>query len=276
MTREQQPALLLFVIGLMGLGALAVVHRDFAYQWQPVPHFPGREILALLCGLLMIVVGLGLLFRATTRIAVQVLFPFLVLWLSLKVPALVVAPQIEGVWLAFGEIAALFCGGWVLFARFSGLQESPLFGPITGERGLTLARILFGLAVIPIGLSHIIYVDITTSLVPAWLPFRTGWAYLTGLGQIACGLGLVCLVWARAAAMIETGMIALFALLVWGPSSWLSPTPQAAGLPAGARFALTAFFITWIIGAAALLVATNIPAGRAAERGPVAQQSDIS
>jgi len=29
------------------------------------------------------------------------------------------------------------------------------------------------------------------ALVPAWLPFRAGWAYLTGVGQIACGLGVL-------------------------------------------------------------------------------------
>jgi uncharacterized membrane protein len=275
MNREQQPALTLFAVGLIALGVLLVSYRAFAYDWQPVPEFAGRQILAVVCGLLMIVIGLGLPLRSTTRMAVRVLLPFLLLWLLLKVPALLLAPQIEGVWLGFGEVAALFAGGWVLFAQFSGLQDSPVFGPLTGRRGLTLARILFGLAILPIGLSHIVYLDITTSLVPDWLPFRVGWAYLTGIGQIACGLGVLFLVWARVAALIETGMITLFALLVWGPSSWFATTPKAPGMPVGPRFALTAFFITWIIGAAALLVATNLPTSRARERRPIAQQPDL-
>jgi uncharacterized membrane protein len=205
MNREQQPGLFLFVIGLVGLGALAVVSRDFAYDWQPVPaSIPGRETLAVIYGLLMIAVGLALLLRPTTSIAVQVLFPLLLLWQLLKVPALLVAPGIEGVWLGFGEIAALLAGGWVLFARFSSVQDTPFFRRITGKKGLTAARILFGLAVLPIGLGHLAYVDITAKLVPAWLPFGVGWAYLTGLGQIACGLGVLFLICARAAALIET------------------------------------------------------------------------
>jgi uncharacterized membrane protein len=263
MNREQQPGLLLYVIGLIGLGVLGVVSRDFAYDWQPVPaSIPGRETLAVMCGLLMIVVGLALLLRPTTGIAVRVLFPLLLLWQLLKVPALLAAPSIEAVWLGFGEVAAVLTGGWVLFARFCSGPDTPFFRRITGEKGLTAARILFALAILPIGLSHLVYVDITTKLVPPWLPFRVGWAYLTGLGQIACALGVLFLICARAAALIETGMIGLFALLVWGPTSWFSSAPNAAGLPAGTRFALTAFFITWIVGASALLVATNIPSRR--------------
>src|SRR5207244_6367843 len=34
-------------------------------------------------------------------------------------------------------------------------------------------------------------------------------------------------------------------------------TPKLAGTPAGARFPLTAFLITWVIGASALLIASN-------------------
>jgi len=89
------------------------------------------------------------------------------------------------------------------------------------------------------------------------MPFRTGLAYLTGFGQIACGLAVLFSIFPRAAALTETGMLALFAFLVWGPDSWIAGTPKLAGTPAGARFPLTAFLITWVIGASALLIANN-------------------
>src|SRR5262249_42747791 len=153
------------------LGVLAVIYRDFAYDWQALPRsIPDRETLAVLCGLLMIALGLGLLFEATIRVAVRILLPLQLLWLLLKLPPVIAAPGIEGVWLGVGEEAAWFAGAWVLFARFSGLHDVPVFRPVTGDTGLTLARVLFGLAVIPIGLSHLVYVDITAALVPAWLP----------------------------------------------------------------------------------------------------------
>jgi hypothetical protein len=78
MIRNQQPALSLFTIGLIGLGALSVIYRDFAFDWQPVPTFsPGRDVLAVACGLFIVVASLGLLFRPTAAIAARALFPFL-------------------------------------------------------------------------------------------------------------------------------------------------------------------------------------------------------
>jgi len=258
MVHEQQPAVSLFSVGMIGLGALSVISRDFAFDWQPVPAFhPGREVLAVICGLFMIAVGVALLFRVTTALAARVIFPFVLLWLCLKLPRVIYAPQIEGVWIGFGEIGMLLAGGWVLFAQLSELETSRIFSRITGHRGLRIAQVIFGLAVIPVGLGHIFYVEITASLVPSWLPFRVALAYLTGIGQIACGLGILFLVIPRFAALIETAMLALFAFLVWGPNTWFAGTPKLAGTPAGARFPLTAFLITWIIGASALLIASN-------------------
>jgi uncharacterized membrane protein len=256
MIRKQKTAITLFSLGMIALGLLTVIYRDFAFSWQPVPAFPGREVLAVACGLFMIAIGAVLLFRPSP-IAVRALFPFLVAWLCLKIPAVLVAGRIEGVWIGVGELGMLLAGGWILFARFSGLEQSSFFRHITGTKGVRLAQILFGVAVLPVGLSHILYLAITTSLVPSWLPFRTSLAYATGVGQIACGLAMVFSPWPRTAALIETTMLALFAFLVWGPDTWVAATPKMAGTPAGARFPLTAFLITWIIGASALLIAND-------------------
>jgi uncharacterized membrane protein len=254
MTRSQQPALTLFAVGMIGLGVLALIYGDFALVWQPVAAWvPGRTALAYASGVIMVVGGVGLLFQATVVWAVRILFPYLIVWALLKVPALVVAPQIEGVWLGFGEIAVLLAGGWVLFARLAEVREGSALGFLAGERGVAMARVFFGLFVIPIGLSHILYVKETAALVPSWLPYRVGWAYLTGAGQMACGLGVLFSVLPRVAAMVEAGMISLFMLLVWGPAVVAAPR---------VRLPWTAFFISWAIGAGAWVVAQNIGSKR--------------
>jgi len=89
----------------------------------------------------------------------------------------------------------------------------------------------------------------TAELVPAWLPYRVGWAYLTGAGQIACGLGVLFSIFPRVAATAEAGMISLFTLLVWGPAILAAPMT---------RLPWTAFFISWAIASAAWVVAQNI------------------
>src|ERR1700719_587567 len=140
MTRSQQPALTLFALGMIGLGILALVYGDFALVWQPVATWiPGRTILAYASGVIMLLGGVGLLFRATAAWSVRILFPYLILWLLLKVPALVVAPGMEAVWLGFGELAVLLAGGWILFARLAGLREGSPLGLATGENGVRLA-----------------------------------------------------------------------------------------------------------------------------------------
>lgn len=252
MIRDQQPALTLFAIGMVGLGILALIYGDFALVWQPVAAWvPGRTALAYGSGVIMLLGGLGLLFRASVAWAVRVLFVYLIVWVLLKVPALVVAPQIEAVWLGVGELAVLLAGGWVLFARLSGLRD----GFVTGDRGVRAARILFAASLIPIGLSHLMYVKETAAFVPAWLPYRVGWAYLTGVGQMACGFGVLLSIYPRVAAMVEAGMLSLFTLLVWGPA--IVATPKA-------RLPWTACFISWVIASAAWVVARNIAANQSA------------
>src|SRR6202163_1473176 len=250
MTRSQQPALTLFAIGMIGLGVLALAYGDSPLVWQPVPSWiPGRTILAYGSGLIMLLGGVGLLSRATVTWSVRILFPYLIVWLLLKVPALLVAPQMEAVWLGSGEIAVLLAGGWVLFATLAGLQEGSPLAFVTGENGIRVARMIFAVSLIPIGLSHLVYVKQTAELVPAWLPYRVGWAYLTGAGQIACGLGVLFSIFPRVAARAEAGMISLFTLLVWGPAILAAPR---------ARLPWTALFISWAVASAASVVAQNI------------------
>lgn len=96
MTQPQQPALTLFAVGMIGLGVLALVYGDFAMVWQPVaPWIPGRTALAYGSGVIMLLGGIGLLFNATTAWSIRVLFPYLIVWVLLKVPALFVLSLIH-------------------------------------------------------------------------------------------------------------------------------------------------------------------------------------
>jgi uncharacterized membrane protein len=259
-----QPAVSLFALGMIGLGVLALIYGDFAMVWQPVaPWVPGRTALAYGSGVLMLLSGAGLLFpgvsmdrsssmgwsRATTAWSVRVLFPYLILWALLKVPALVVAPRIEGVWLGFGEIAVLLAGGWVLFARFAALPPGSPLAFAAGDSGIRIAKYIFALWLIPIGLSHFLYVKETINLIPSWIPFRMFWAWLTGAGHIAAGLGVLFSVLPRVALYAEAAMLTVITLLVWAPAVMLAP---------GTRLPWTAFWISWSITAAVWVLAQGI------------------
>jgi uncharacterized membrane protein len=250
MTRSQQPALTLFAIGMIGLGILALIYGDFAMVWQPVPDWvPGRMVLAYASGVIMLLGGIGLLVRAAAAWSVRILFPYLIIWTSLKVPALFAAPKMEAVWLGFGELAVLMAGGWVLFAQLSELREGSPLAVLTSEKSIRIAQMFFAVWLIPIGLSHIVYVQATMDLVPAWLPYRMGWAYLTGAGHIAAGLGVLFSVFPQVAATAEAAMIGVFTIFVWGPAIVAAPHN---------RLNWTAFFISWAIASAAWVVAQSV------------------
>ena len=260
--QSQQPALVLFAIGLFGMGALALFYGDFAMGWQPVaPWFPARTALAYASGVLMVSCGVCLLFRSTTAWGLRILLPYLFIWQMLKFPALVVAPKVEGVYLGFGELAVLLAGGWTLFARLGEYDAPPWLNWLSGERGVRIARYYFALWIIPIGLSHWLYLKPSADLVPPWLPNKAFWAQLTGAGQIASGLGVLFGVLPRVAAWAEAIQISLYAMLIWLPAILLSNSnlgPSFAN--ADRRLSLTAFFISWIIAAGAWAVAQNTPA----------------
>jgi uncharacterized membrane protein len=251
MIRYQKPVVSLFASGMIGLGILGLVYGDFAMGWQPVdPWVPGRRILAYASAVLMLVAGTGLLYTPTLKWSIRVLFPYLLAWQLLKVPALFVAPWMEGVWLGFGEIAVLFSGGWVLFALLSQLGSESRLSFLTGQRGVRMARTLFAVSLVPIGLSHLFYVKITVSLIPTWIPLRTGWAYVTGIGQIACGVGILLSIFPSIAATVEAAMLSLFAVLVWLPAVVAEPTM---------RLPWTAVLITWAIASGAWVFAASMP-----------------
>lgn len=242
-------ARVVFAATMIALGILGLIYGDFAVQWQriPIAQLPGRAALAYISAAIEWLAGIGLLVASTRLIAARVLVIFVLLWaVLLKLPAVIVVPQMEATWLGLGEITVILAGSWVLFASHANDRENRRLSGLVGTRGIRLARWLFALSLPTIGLSHFIYLPQTLALVPAWLPLPTGWAYLTGAGNIAACLGILFGVWPRLAAILEATMLSIITLLVWGPGLFTH---------AGDRMQWTAFVISAAIAGAAWVVA---------------------
>ncbi len=239
-----------FASGMIGLGITGLYYGDFASVWQGTPKWiPAHTQLAYAATALMLLGGIGLLFTRSAPIAARALFFYLLLWaLLLRVPAVVTTPQVEVNWEGLSEILTMLSGGWVLFAALNTSRDGSWMSFATGERGIHSAQILFGLAMIPFGLSHFAYLAHTAELVPAWLPFHNGWAYLTGAAHLAAGLGVLFMILPRLAATLEATMLSAFTILVWVPM--LIATPAEKGL-------WTEFTASWAISAGAWVVASS-------------------
>jgi uncharacterized membrane protein len=260
---------ILFASCMAGLGILSLLSGDFALDWQPVPDgIPFRRFLAYMSGAILVATGLGSLVPRTARASMRALTIFVLLWaVVLRLPRVIAHPLDEGKWLGLGETLVLVVGGWMtlLWIKERGRDA----GSPDAEKQLRMARFIYGVSLPAIGLSHLMYGDGTASLVPAWLPCRLAFAYLTGAGHIAAGLGILLGILPRLAATLEAIMISLFTLLIW--------VPRAANAPAS-RFEWTALFVSSALTAAAWTVAGSFdgfPWGwvrRRAER-PAAQET---
>ncbi|MGH8180297.1 MAG: DoxX family membrane protein, partial [Steroidobacteraceae bacterium] len=131
---------------------------------------------------------------------------FVALWVvALWLPQALARPLVEANWLGVGEDLTLVAGGWLLYCAISGRNDV----------SLRIARVLFGLALVPIGLSHFFYLQGAAQLIPAWMPLRVPLTLLAGAGHIAAGLAIACGVVPRLAATLEGSMESLITLIVW-------------------------------------------------------------
>jgi uncharacterized membrane protein len=239
-----------FAATMIALGILGLVKGQFAPIWQPVPAgLPARDALAYLCAFIALVSGVGLFWRVAAAPSARVLFVYLLLWMLLfKMRFILFAPTEEGSYQSCGETAVIVAGAWVLYACLATDWDRRWLAFAVGDRGVRLARVLFGLSLIAFGLSHFVYLHLTAPLVPGWLPAHVFWAYFTGCTFLAAGAAVLIRVYAGLAAALSALQIGLFTLLVWVPI-------LAAGHVSAEHWG--EFVVSWTITAGSWVVADS-------------------
>ncbi len=208
-----------FAASFIGLGILGLVKGDFTPVWQPVPKgVPAREVLIYLCAVISLASGVALLWRRTAGPAARILLAYLSLWFLLwRVRDIIHAPSTQDAWSGCGETAVMIAGAWVLYAWSATDWDKERFGFAVGEKGLRIARLVYGLAMIPFGVAHFTYAKETAALVPGWLPWHLGWAYFFGCTFLVAGIAILIGAYARLAAALSALQIGIFTILVWIP-----------------------------------------------------------
>jgi len=241
---------IVFAASMMLAGVLSILFRDFALVFGEVPKtIPGHDALVMASAAILLLAGAALLVPRTARIAALVLAIGLLLFTLLcHVRPVVMHPLVELSWYALGETLVLAAGAWILFS----MQPARASEPLAKLGHVRAGQIVFGVSLIPLGLSHMFYMNLTAPLIPSYIPFHVPLGYATGAFHIAAGLGIVFGVLPWLAATLETVMVALFTLLIWVPT--VLGTPKL--------FDWTEFTASLAITGAAWVVAESFRAAR--------------
>jgi len=212
----------LFALGLAGIGVLSMGSGDFAYTWQPVPQWiPWRHGLAFISGFTLLTVAVCMLVKKSAHTAALIMSLYqLFLLITLHLTRVLYSPSDLGKWLGLAENLVLVCGGWVLVCLVSPSQATPAHRV---SRNTLWPRVLFAGACVVFGVSHFVYAEVTAGMVPAWLPYRIGFAYLTGAGHLAAGVAMLLTIIPATAATLEACMISTFIVLLHIPSVFHEP-----------------------------------------------------
>jgi uncharacterized membrane protein len=257
--RVASPSHAFFAVTMMALGILGLIQGNFTPIWTVPKAVPGRVALEYLSAFVSLVTGIGLLWKSTAVVASRVLLTYLLIWFPLcRVSQIFLAPTALFIWWACGQTAVLVAAAWVLYSRFATEWDRRRLGFATGEKGLRIARVFYGLAMIPFGLAHFIYLKETVVLVPGWLPSHAAWAYLTGAAFIVAGVASLIGVHARLAVALSALQMGMFFLLVWVPR-------MAAGSNTAFQWGETV--VTWVLTVGAWVVADSCRGVRLGSHG---------
>jgi uncharacterized membrane protein YphA (DoxX/SURF4 family) len=237
----------LFGLAAAALGLVGLVWGDFAVVWEPDPDgVPGRNALAYAVAVPFLLAGLAILWnRAAQYGALALTFLYGLPVIFLDIPRVIADPSMFGNWYAVAEPLALAAGALVAYANCGRLES------VTDRRLAKIGRVIFGLCLIVFGLAHLVYLDYTAKMVPAWIPpGQMFWAYATAVAHCAAGIALLSGICARIAAMLLSAMFVVFAVLVHAPTIFNDPHRHFYWVENSINFALIGS--AWVIAASIL------------------------
>src|SRR5215469_14713201 len=238
-----------FAATMITVGILGLLKGDFTAGWQPVAKdVPASELLAYLCAFISVACGLGLVWERKAATAARVLFAYLLLWLlAFGVPSLLRGLTVDVYW-SLCKTGVTLAAAWVLYVWFAADWDRRRLNFATSDKGLRIARALYGLAIMPFGVAHFQYLEHTASMVPGWLPAHVAWAYFTGAAFIVAGMAVLIGVCARLAAALSALQMGTFFVLVWVPAVATRPLN---------KFQWGEVLVAWVLTAAGWVVADS-------------------
>jgi uncharacterized membrane protein YphA (DoxX/SURF4 family) len=214
-------------VAAIAFGVIGLIWRDFETVWQPIQALPfavpHRTAIACLFAVCILIGGLAIQWPRAARIGAVTLGILYLICALFWLPRVIGFPKVVGTWLGFAEQSVLVLAAVIVYASLEPSDSA------WGTKAIQVARILFGICFLVIGLSHFVYVPQTAAMVPKWIPpGQNFWAITTGIAHVCAGLAILSGVLAALASRLLTAMILGFGLLVWLPTLIATPRDHTA------------------------------------------------
>lgn len=244
---------IMYAVAVGALGLEHLIRGNFSAGLLPFPTtFPGRYIVALAVGVVLLFAGVCIATLWKGRLAASWLGVFfLLLVLYPHVPILVANVHNGGEWTVFFELVSFSAGAFYL----AGALPQPLGTRFNLE---AVGRWLFAGSLLIFAIQHYIYANYIATLIPAWIPARLFWSYFVGVAFAGTAISLI-VNWQRKLATVLLGtMFLLWVVILHAPrvATHLQTEPEWTSLFVALAMSGIAFSIAGSQGQKRVVTAT--------------------
>lgn len=180
---------ILFSIGMIALGLLSVISKDFIIGRPPAwsENFSMSPALAYVAGMAIVIAAICILMNIQARIAA-----FLIVALILLLSVSRHLFHFMSDWLNTYKTLAL-CGGALIVASAFSRTNNDGSG---ADRKVNNVLVIIGSVFISVffiasGYAHFKFADFVNGFIPAYIPFHPFWTYFCGICLVAGGAGIL-------------------------------------------------------------------------------------
>jgi uncharacterized membrane protein len=222
------PGRIIFSIGMIALGCICFISKDFIVGRPPAwpTSFEVNPALAYISGTILVLAAIAVLIKKKGAYA-ALLIAALIFLLSI----LRHLTHFMSDWLNTYKAMALCGGTLIIAASFFREDVVSLRGNNTKRKLINVlisaGCILIAAFFIAGGYAHFKFAEFVKDFIPAYIPFRAFWTYFCGICLVAGGLGLIIPPTRRLAALLSGIMIGGWFILLHIPR-FLANTKDAS------------------------------------------------
>ncbi|MEP7110253.1 MAG: hypothetical protein ABI760_19815 [Ferruginibacter sp.] len=187
-----KPGRIIFGAGIIGLGILCIISKDFIAGRPPAwpAGFVVNPLLAYISGTILIIAAFAIILNKKAVLA-ALLIAVLIFILSV----LRHLPHFMNDWLNAYKSLALFGGALIIAVSFFKLDERITSGFTVNKslrkRFIITGCILLAAFFIACGYAHFKFAGFVNDFIPSYIPFHAFWTYFCGICLFIGGAGLL-------------------------------------------------------------------------------------